>query len=230
MTQKFPGIFCFRSIHYSYFTKFWFKLTHDSKTYLEYWFKSWLSDIKMLILLTFLGFQSILLTFFGLSLHFVNLFLGIWLMCLYLNQLVTQAAFQELTHNSWLKWIPQVLIQIDLLLKVILIFFIQINSWPKHKAYHSESTHDLTLSHTHYGTQVLAKVLRSSGSQVFPIIWLKWRPHAHFMHISQYLGSAQNRPKIQFHAISGYLLTLLGINGACHVGMLSESCRKVTAI
>ena len=53
-----------------------------------------------------------------------------------------------------------------------------------------------------------------------------------FMHISQYLGNAQNFSfaKIQFRANSGYMVTLLGINGALHVGILSESSRNVTTI
>ena len=127
--------------------------------------KSLLKDSnQLLISQTFLGFHSILLTIFGLSLHFVDFFgvfikfcrpfLGVPLERLDSNQLMIQAVSQGLQSiqlmtqrlsrnwlriNSWLKWIPKILVQIDSWLKVLPDFSIEINSWLNQKEFDSES-------------------------------------------------------------------------------------------
>ena len=63
---------------------------------------------------------------------------------------MTQVAFQELTQN-------QLMIKVDstgidsnwLSTHIASLFFIQINSWLKRKAFDSESIQDSALSHTH---------------------------------------------------------------------------------
>ena len=68
------------------------------------------------------------------------------------------------------------------------------------------------------------------GRKFFPLFGSNEDHMYIFMHISSYLGSAQNYRKIQFCAPKGQYITLLGINGTCHVGIYSESSREVTAI
>ena len=110
-----------------------------------------------------LRFRSISLTVFGFTLNFVDIFLDIHLKCLYSNRLMTQAIHRRLELiqlmitwlsrnrpriNSWLKCIPQVLIQMDSWLKCFPIFRFK-STRLKRKAFHFECTHDSTQSHTH---------------------------------------------------------------------------------
>ena len=65
-------------------------------------------------------------------------------------QLVTEAAFQELTQNQLMTQVDsQVLIQIDSWLKMFPDFLFKLTHATKEKLSDSESTHASTLSHTH---------------------------------------------------------------------------------
>ena len=92
-------------------------------------------------------------SFWGLALKFRWLFGGHSTSALNSNQLITHHEILSrpnpwperlsrnwLKINSWLKWIPQLLIQID--------------SWLKRKAFDSELARDWTLSHTQVWFQV----------------------------------------------------------------------------
>ena len=123
--------------------------------------KSWLNNSNQaLILSTFLlDFHSILLIFSGFLFNFIDFWAitkfhwPFWTFnqCHDSNQLMTQSPFQELTQNQLMD--PSGFLRHWFRLthdsKCFAHFSIQINSWLKQKAFDSESTHDLTLSHTH---------------------------------------------------------------------------------
>ena len=201
------------------------------KNYLEYWFElthdSMILFIPSLFLTSYdlFGHSTLLLTFFGISTQVLtsyDFFLALdssafprnWFESAHDSCGFPRHWFRS-THDS--KCLP--IFNSNLLITQVKNIWFRVDS-----LFDSES---YPLGHPGFGKS--SAIIRVASFSHF-LAQMKTECTFSWICISWYLGSAQNRRKIHFCAISGYLVTLLCTKGTCHVGTFSESSRKVTVI